>query len=86
MTCEYCGREFVRPHNRGPAPLFCSASCRQGSHVKRLRERAYDGLASYSDDELFDEVVRRMEADFPSWSRRVLEMANDALLSIARPR
>ena len=40
ITCEYCGKEFPRPQQRGPIPKFCSVSHRQRNYeetrIKRM--------------------------------------------------
>lgn len=37
LTCAHCSSPFDRVHFRGPAPRYCSASCRQAAHRERNR-------------------------------------------------
>lgn len=39
LTCQHCKRSFTRPRAHGPAPLYCSASCRQRAFEIRRLER-----------------------------------------------
>jgi len=40
LHCACCGRPFVRPSTRGPAPLYCSADCQK---QMRVRTRVWSG-------------------------------------------
>ena len=35
VRCGWCGREFSRPHSRGPRPRFCSRTHRQRAYEQR---------------------------------------------------
>lgn len=37
--CDFCSRSFVPSNKRGPAPRFCSQSCRQRAYEARLADR-----------------------------------------------
>lgn len=34
-TCEWCGVRFTRPHDKGPAPRYCSPGHRQRAYEAR---------------------------------------------------
>lgn len=34
LHCACCGRPFVRPSLRGPAPLYCSTDCQKQMRVR----------------------------------------------------
>jgi len=34
LHCACCGRPFVRPSTRGPAPLYCSVDCQKQMRVR----------------------------------------------------
>ncbi|RJF84900.1 hypothetical protein D3877_10520 [Azospirillum cavernae] len=34
LHCACCGRPFVRPSLRGPAPLYCSPDCQKQMRVR----------------------------------------------------
>ncbi|AWU93838.1 hypothetical protein DM194_05930 [Azospirillum ramasamyi] len=48
LHCACCGRPFVRPSTRGPAPLYCSVDCQKQMRVRTRvwsrREDAPSGL------------------------------------------
>jgi hypothetical protein len=37
-ACEWCGRKFTVPNDRGPIPLYCSAAHRQAAYASRQSE------------------------------------------------
>jgi hypothetical protein len=37
FACEWCGNHFVRRHQRGRHPLYCTRSCRQRAYEERRR-------------------------------------------------
>ena len=37
FACEWCSHVFVRRHNRGRRPLYCSRQCRQRAYEERRR-------------------------------------------------
>lgn len=39
ITCETCGKEFVRKGGRGRLPKYCSAKCRRAGSTKREQRR-----------------------------------------------
>jgi len=39
LVCQFCGQEFERPKERGPAPKFCKPSHRQRAYQLRALER-----------------------------------------------
>ena len=48
-TCEWCGEQFERSHDRGPAPRFCSNAHRQRAYEARQTSRLkIDGLVGRS--------------------------------------
>jgi hypothetical protein len=40
LICEWCSSEFQRPHQRGPAPKYCSRPHRQRAYEERRRVEA----------------------------------------------
>jgi hypothetical protein len=44
FACEWCGTEFVRPHQRGRRPLYCTRTCRQRAYEDRRRGACVLGL------------------------------------------
>ncbi len=45
MKCQRCGRDFVRTSPRGPAPAYCSPTCRQRAYEERLRRTSAQRIA-----------------------------------------
>ena len=39
IRCRSCHNVFVRPHNRGPVPVYCSGTCRQRGYRDRRLKR-----------------------------------------------
>lgn len=61
LTCEWCGQKFARPHQRGPAPKFCSNAHRQRAHeARRFRrlERMEAMLSASAHDQAEPALVR----------------------------
>ncbi|MBP2299923.1 hypothetical protein [Azospirillum picis] len=54
LYCACCGRPFVRPSTRGPAPRYCSQDCRVQMAVRR---RAWAARAAPQ------AIAGRLEAD-----------------------
>lgn len=64
LECEWCGREFGRPHSQGPVPRYCSAAHRQRAYEARKATLAIttsmrpqvaltdEGAATITDDQL----------------------------------
>jgi len=50
LHCACCGRPFVRPSTRGPAPLYCSSDCQK---QMRVRMRVWNGAASQTQPERY---------------------------------
>jgi hypothetical protein len=42
--CNWCGKRFVRPHERGRRPLYCTRTCRQRAYEERRRGAFVVGL------------------------------------------
>lgn len=39
INCEYCGKEFPKPNQRGPVPKFCSPAHRQRAYEESKFKR-----------------------------------------------
>ena len=44
FACEWCGKHFVRRHQRGRCPLYCNHTCRQRAYEARRRGACTLGL------------------------------------------
>jgi hypothetical protein len=49
LTCEWCDRDFTRPHAKGPVPRFCSHYHRNQAGLRRLRDELIELRAENAD-------------------------------------
>lgn len=59
-TCEHCQQQFSRSRRRGPAPRYCSATCRAAAKV--VRDRG-NGRYAANLARLRDQTKQRQEAE-----------------------
>lgn len=66
LTCVECGGAFERPSMKGPAPTFCSGSCRQRMH-RRRREERQGKLVTVGWRNMRSGAFHRDRGDGPGW-------------------